>query len=48
MIPNQMEKLFLARSLVVSMKSLKSRQDHLSKSFYIVTSYAVHYLIPDD
>jgi len=48
MIPNQMEKLFLARSVVVSTKSLNRRQDHLSESFYAVTSYVIDYLIPGD
>lgn len=45
---NQMEKLFLARSVAVSMKSLKTRPDHLLESFYPVISCAVHYLIPVD
>lgn len=45
MFPNQMEKSLLA--VMVSTKSLKRRQDHLLEVFYIVTSYTVHYRIPD-
>lgn len=45
MFPNQMEKSLLAA--MVSTKSLKKRQDHLLEVFCIVTSYTVHYRIPD-